>query len=257
MRDDYDRDDREKRRHRFPWWKKLLIKAGIYVALVLAAAIAILIGYNKMKAAYEESIQELKDEIRSPYEVSVDFGDVILGESAQQKELIVMKQDAEVPATIKKSGFLDFQAFEKSQVVIYHGHAQYTVDLSEITEDDVIIDDDANTITIMIPKPSLEVIYEPEHTQIYDESRGLLAFGDIEFTAEETKNNEMKAKILLYDAFTADAYATEQANKYAMLTVQEIYQPLINQAVDAAVKAAEDEFAVGKYYTVRAKIKAD
>ena len=44
MRDDYDRDDREKRRHRFPWWKKLLIKAGIYVALVLAAVIAILIG---------------------------------------------------------------------------------------------------------------------------------------------------------------------------------------------------------------------
>ena len=189
--------------------------------------------------------------IREPYSVEVDLSKPILEQSARTKLLTVKTQKISAAGEIKEAGLFNWAVFSKTKAVVYHGLATFSVDLGTIGEDDISINTDTKTIDIHIGKPSLNIEYLPEETEFFSTSNGLLTFGEMDITPEMNAELETSAKELLYEAVSADDVAKHEAEKFAELSVQEIFEPVVTAAADAAVAELNDPFAVPVYYTVK------
>ena len=77
----------------------------------------------------------------------------------------------------------------------------------------------------------------------------------MDITPEMNAQLETSAKELLYESVSKDDTASKEAEKFAELSIQEIFEPIIVAAVDAAVSEAADPYAVPVYYTVNVIIK--
>lgn len=108
---------------------------------------------------------------------AVDFEEAILGEATRQQLLIVEEQDVSINTTITDAGFLALGIFSKEQVLTIHGYGQYTIDLSEISADDISLDEDTFEVTIRIPHAELhDTVFNPDETEIGDVDRGVAGF---------------------------------------------------------------------------------
>ncbi len=159
---------------------------------------------------------------------AVDFEDVILGEATRQKLLIVEEQEASVNTTSTDTGFMNWKIFSKQQILTIHGTGQYTIDISQISADDISLDEESYELTIVIPHAELHnTTFNPSETEIGDTKRGWLAFGDISLTAEQNKEFETKAVSLLKEELSKEE-CLEEADRFAKLSAYETYQPLVD-----------------------------
>ncbi len=190
-----------------------------------------------------------------PYVVEVDFTPVLLGEAQFEKKLIIMTQKASASEVAQKPGMWSIPAFKQTKAMIFHGEGTYSVDLSSLSQSDFVIDNEARTIKIIIPKPQLTVKLLPEETEFFDTSNGVLRFGEMQITPEAMTTLETQGITRITETLKADANTWETAEKFAKLSVKEIYEPLVVAQVDAAVKNADDEFAIPAYYTIDVEIR--
>ena len=170
---------------------------------------------------------------------AADFQNAVLGAATEHQELIVMEQPLSISTTITKAGLGNFPIFSKMKDVTYYGTGVYTVDLSGMDNDRIIVDEDTYTVTIRIPHAVLQYV-NPELASMEFEytEKGFLAFGDIKLTAEET--NQLETSV--YDAMrerldSQDLY--DEADRFAKLKTWEIFQPLVT-AVSPMFKVETD-----------------
>ena len=103
----------------------------------------------------------------------------------------------------------------------------YTVDLSTIRKGDIVVDDENKVITLRIPHATQEEINIPEdQIQFGDTTKGLLAFGDIKMTIEQAAGVQREARNRMQQKLD-DEKVLETADRFAILSVWEIYSPLI------------------------------
>lgn len=135
---------------------------------------------NSRKNAKIHSISQ--DEIN---EKKIITNETIINELKKKKELIVMEADLSADVTIDAS-WGNWDVFKKMQLIHFYGNGLYTVDLSNIPENNITIDLDHGTISVRIPKPSIKSIYVDEEKTLFESTKnGLLRFGDIRLTPEE------------------------------------------------------------------------
>lgn len=194
---------------------------------------------------------------RVPYVVEVDFTPVLINEAQLEKKLIIMSQKATASETARKTGLFSLPFFKQTKAIIFHGEGTYYVDLSTLSSDDFVIDNEKKTITIYIPKPELSVKLIPEETEFFDSVNGTLRFGEMEIAPETMTMLETQGIERITETLESDANTWETAVKFAKLSVKEIYEPLVAAQVDAAVKNANDEFAVPAYYTIIVEIETE
>ena len=190
-----------------------------------------------------------------PYVVEVDLYPVLFEQKKKKKELIIMSQKATASQTAKKKGLWSLPVFKQTQAILFHGEVTYTVDLSSLSPNDFMIDKDNKTITITIPKPKLSVKLLQNETEFFDSSNGILRFGQMEISAEDLTELQNQGIQKITEDFEADKNNWETVERFAKLSVKEIYEPLIAAQVDAAVKNANDEFAIPAYYSISVVIK--
>ena len=190
-----------------------------------------------------------------PYVVDVDFTPVLLGEAQLEKKLIIMTQKATASETAKKAGLFKLPVFKQTKAIIFHGEGTYYVDLSSLSSSDFVIDDENKTITIFIPKPQLSVKLVSEETEFFDASNGTLRFGEMEITPEAMTTLETQGIARIKESLDSDKNTWETAQKFAKLSVKEIYEPLVAAQIDAALQKASDEYAIPAYYTITVEIK--
>lgn len=156
-----------------------------------------------------------------------DFEEPILGEAMRQRLLIVEEQEAYVNTTIADTGFLNWSIFNKQQALTIHGTGQYTIDLTQISADDISLNEDTYELTICIPHAALhETIFDPSKTEVGDTQNGWLAFGSIKMTAEQQKQFEVTANEKL-EAKLSEESCLEEADRFAKLSAYETYQPIV------------------------------
>lgn len=156
-----------------------------------------------------------------------DFEKPILGDAQQKKLLIVEERPVAVNSTITDNGFLDLGIFTKNQVLTLHGTGTYTVDLTKITNKDIILKD--YVLTVKIPHAELHSVnFDPTQTEIGDAERGWLAFGSINFTADQMKKFETKGVEQLKIALSTKDSLSE-ADRFAKLTTTETLQPIVEE----------------------------
>lgn len=215
-------------------------RAGIDKALVVLSIIAIVLVcfYGVCKSPKDNSIATSTASAESTQEdwyylderTIVDFRDAIIEKFNDESKLVVKSVTANVKVDLKKSGLLDLKIFSKSQTLTYHGTGEYYIDLSVLGEQNIKLDNTNSTVVISIPHAQLEPIeIDPDLFEATETTSGILAFGEMEFTAQEYNGIEKEAKSKLLDKFDqqqyydmADAAAVEEITKLFEKVVQDI-----------------------------------
>ena len=120
--------------------------------------------------------------------------------------------------------------------MVYEGVAQYTVDLSKLTEQDFSVNNELKTLTVRIPYAVLDPINIPaDQIKFRDVQKGWAAPKDIKMTAQESAqlmmqvNDKMKAKLI-------DENIIAQANADAKTVVADL--------LSATVHSIDPDFTV-------------
>lgn len=172
---------------------------------------------------------------------AADFQDAILGDSEQLKKLEVYTINISDAATLVDTGLANIKAFTKTQLITYKGTATYTVDLGELSRDDITLDESEMTVRIKIPHAVLEPINIDENDIGFGEiERGALGFGKISATPEEMAEVQSMARDKMEEKLD-EQKAAEEADRFAKMSVWEIYQPIINAVTTGYSLAVEFE----------------
>ena len=160
-----------------------------------------------------------------------EITDMIATESRQVQELIVYEQDLEAAMDITDM-FLDIEWFKKTQTVHMKATAEYTVDLTKIKDEDIVINRNEKTITVTIPRAKLKsVSIDFKKTTFDDVERNIFGWGDIKLTP--VQQNEVETR--LQDALFAEASETPylaSADMSAMRQLQSIYKKALTKLKD-------------------------
>ncbi len=164
---------------------------------------------------------------------AADFEEAILGETTRQKLLIVEEQEAYVNTTITDTGLFNLGFFNREQALTIHGTGQYTIDLTQITPENIQLNEETYELTIQIPHAVLHnTSFDPGKTEIGDTKNGWLAFGDIELNQEQHKQFETEAVQKLQEKLN-ERERFEEADRFAKLSAYETYQPVVKSVSPA------------------------
>lgn len=165
-----------------------------------------------------------------------DFKDPIILTHQKDSRLIVHTAHLAETISIASEGLGGWEWTSAYQDIVYEGDAQYTVDLSQLSEEDFIVNNELKTLTVRIPYAVLSPINIPaEQIKFRDVKKGWAAPKDIKLTAEENAQltiqvtTKMKAKLI-------DENIIDVANQNAKLVVAEL--------LSATVHSIDPEFTV-------------
>lgn len=170
--------------------------------------------------------------------VRVDFSKILLSGQAEMRKLIVVSQEATASYKLSKNLIKNatFSITQKEEEVHYTAIGYFTVDLSNLSANDIMDDSENKILTIMVEEPKLETVtIDPEKIYTDNKKNGLFAWGNLEITVEDYRNIEINLKSRLEDAYNTSSNL-EMARRNGLLMVAEVYEPIIN--------AIDDEYSV-------------
>ena len=160
-----------------------------------------------------------------------DFQNPILETHGRESRLIVHTAHLSETISIASEGLGGWDWTSAYQDIVYEGDAQYTVDLSHLSQEDFTVNNELKTLTVRIPYAVLSPINIPaDKIKFRDVKKGWAAPKDIKLTAEESAqlmiqvSNKMKAKLI-------DENIIDAANRDAKLVVADLLSTTV-QAVD-------------------------
>ena len=166
----------------------------------------------------------------------VDFREPILLTHGKDSRLIVHTAHLSETISIASQGLGGWAWTSAYQDIVYEGDAQYSVDLSQLSEEDFVVNNDLKTLTVRIPYAVLSPINIPaDQIKFRDVKKGWAAPKDIRLTAEENTqltmqvHDKMKAKLI-------DENIIAAANENAKTVVAEL--------LSATVQSIDPEFTV-------------
>lgn len=165
-----------------------------------------------------------------------DFKEPILLTHGKESRLIVHTAHLSETISIASEGLGGWEWTSAYQDIVYEGDAQYTIDLSQLSEKDFTVNNESKTLTVKIPYAVLDPINIPaDQIKFRDVKKGWAAPKDIKLTAEENTqlaiqvNNKMKAKLI-------DENIINVANESAKIVVADLFS--------ATVRSIDPEFTV-------------
>ena len=165
-----------------------------------------------------------------------DFKEPIVLTHGKESRLIVHSAHLSETISIASEGLGGWEWTSAYQDIVYEGDAQYVVDLSGLSDEDFIVNNEQKILTVRIPYAQLLPINIPaEQIKFRDVKKGWAAPKDIKLTAEESAqlmirvNNKMKAKLIDENIITV-------ANESAKIVVADL--------LSATVHAVDPEFTV-------------
>ncbi|MBQ9911973.1 MAG: DUF4230 domain-containing protein [Firmicutes bacterium] len=159
-----------------------------------------------------------------------DFAEVVLGDGSQLRKVQVLTYKVSDVATITSAGLGDLSIFSKTKSVTYNGTAVYTVDLSRLNVSSFEVDKENRKLTMKIPHAQLEPVnIQSKDIEFGETENGLLSFGELKLTPEQMAEIQTAAQEKMVSKLDKEDIA-EQADRFAQMTVFEIYQPLVNKA---------------------------
>lgn len=160
-----------------------------------------------------------------------DFKDPIILAHGKDARLIVYTAELSEVVSMADEGWGGFKWNSTYQEAKYFGQAEYTVDLSQLSEEDFIVNNEQKILTVRIPYAVLSPInILNDKTQFKDTEKGWLGPKEVKMTSEELNKimleveEKMKAQLI-------DDNIMAKANEEAKIVVAELLTATI-QAVD-------------------------
>ena len=175
----------------------------------------------------------------------------LVGKAKQKKEFIVMEQPVTVGKQEKKEGLFKASVFRQTQYIEYNGIGKYTIDLNDFSESNIEVDNNNKKIIITLPEPKLNV--EFKDMKAYDTSNGILTFGEMDLTSDIQNELIQKAVTDMEEELTTNETLKSNALRYAEMSVESLFQPVIN-TVQNNFKEQGENNDIDWCYTVEANI---
>lgn len=224
--------------------QKLLTLAALF-AITLVSILA-LRGLPAGEGEFEDSVaREIAREMEENQIVlsgkgglrkAADFRESILLAHGKDARLIVYTAELSEAVALASEGWGGYKWNSTYQEVKYFGQAEYTVDLSQLSQEDLQVNNEQKLLTVRIPYATLTPIrILDDKTQFKDAERGWLGPKDVELTPEQhgklmlAVKEKMKAQLL-------DREIPTKANEAAKTAVAEL--------LTAAVQSVDPEFSV-------------
>ncbi len=130
-------------------------------------------------------------------DITILTEETLVNEVKSVNKLIPLEVELSQSILINRS-FWDLEIFKKCKTITFFANCSYSVDFSNITTKDILLDNTNKHITISIPSPEVfSVNIDENKTKYSDPELGLLRFGDIQLSSEEFGHLRTK----LYDEF--------------------------------------------------------
>ncbi|MCR1951976.1 DUF4230 domain-containing protein [Bacillus cereus] len=109
----------------------------------------------------------------------------LVNEIKNVNKIIPLEVELSKTVTIDKS-WGDLEILKKYKRIRFFANCSYSIDLSQITTDDIDIDDKNRELSLTLAKPEIfSININREKTEYEESSNGLLRFGEIKLTSEE------------------------------------------------------------------------
>ena len=232
-----------------PAAKTAAAKKLVALVLLFALILVSILIFRGRPQREREFVDQVADQIEQEMEdnriilsskgvrrTAAEFREPILLTHGKESRLIVHTARLSETISIASEGLGGWAWTSTYQDVQYTGEAQYTVDLSGLSDGDFAVNNELKTLTVRIPYAQLAPINIPaEQIKIRDVHKGWAAPGDVKLTAEENAqllmqvNDKMKAKLI-------DENVIAAANESAKTVVAEL--------LSATVRSIDPEFTV-------------
>ena len=224
--------------------RKLIALVTLF-ALIIASIVVIRCFPTKESEFVDSVADEIQQEMdenqiviskKSGRRTVADFKDPIILAHGKDARLIIYTAELSEVVSLANEGWGGFKWNSTYKEAKYFGLAEYTVDLSQLSEEDFIVNNELKILTVRIPYPVLSPInILDDRTQFNDTEKGWLGPKDVELTPEEhTKimlevKEKMKAQLI-------DQNIMAKANEEAKTVVAEL--------LAATIQAVDPEFTV-------------
>lgn len=224
--------------------EKLLVNIIFVICVVLSVGV-LLFGVVRTKIK-EKSIESVKKTFTPSYDdeevyhlnekTTVNFYDPIIEQFNKESQLVVSSADASIELNLKQTGVFDVGLLNKTQKITYKGTGRFYVDMSDLSQDNIDVDEENKTVTIFVPHTKLLPIeIDPNRFESEDAKKGLLAFGDLKFTPKEYNDLQTEVKTKLEKRINVKENRLK-ADDNAISEITKIYEPI--------VKSLDEEYSV-------------
>ena len=224
--------------------KKLLVL--ILVFAVIIVSIVVIRSFPDKESEFVDTVAgEIEQEMAENHIVLsrkggrrtvADFKDPIILAHGKDARLIVYTAELSEVVSMADEGWGGFKWNSTYQEAKYFGQAEYTVDLSQLSEKDFIVNNEQKILSVRIPYAVLSPInILNDKTQFKDTEKGWLGPKEVKMTSEELNKimleieEKMKAQLI-------DENIMAKANEEAKVVVAEL--------LTATIQTVDPEFTV-------------
>ena len=199
-----------------------LVVGGLIIA---TGGVCYNLGYNNNTSppTYKTEIIQTNDD-----EVRINYKDIILEELHEEAQLIICSNKMIIPMTFEENHWYG----DKTQDIEFSAIGKWIIDFSEITSDNIVMNENSKSITIFLSRPIKEVQLLEEETSFGEVKKGIFVFGDIVHTPEEYENIKHNIKC---QALTKMIDMDEQAEKAASNSIKRIITTVVKQNYDIKI----------------------
>ena len=225
-------------------WKRLLMLAAIFGFIIVS--ILLIRSIPKKESAFVDNVAEQIQQEMAENQIVLsskgirrtvaDFQEPIILMHGKDSRLIIYTAELSETVSLGSEGWGGFKWNSTYQEANYFGLAEYTVDLSRLSEKDFMVNNELKVLTVRIPYAALSPINILEDkTQFKDTEKGWLGPKDVELTPEQHNKlmlevkEKMKAQLIDQDIMA-------KANEEAKIAVAEL--------LSATVQSVDPEFTV-------------
>ena len=164
--------------------------------------------------------------------VRIDYKQIILDELIEQKQIIIASNKMRIPFVQTEKHWWG----DKSQEIEFSAIGRFVVDLDKLNSQDIMVDEASKTVTIYMTKPTKMVELLEDETKFGETKKGLLVWGDIEYTLEEVESIKHEVKC---DALVEMDKLMEQAKECAKDSTETIIKIVVKDDYQVNVRWVE------------------
>ena len=207
-----------------------MIKKGVVVG-VLATTIT---GAGIYLYGMNRDTEEIRKTtiINQENKIRIDYKQIILDKLIEQKQIIIASNKMRIPFTQTEKHWYG----GKTQEIEFSAIGRFVVDLVKLNAQDIMVDEASKTVTIYMTKPSKMVELLEDETKFGETKKGLLVWGDIEYTLEEVESIKHEVKC---DALVEMDKLMEQAKECAKNSIESIIRIVIKDDYQVNVRWVE------------------
>ena len=167
-------------------------------------------------------------------DIKISTKDSIIDKIHNTNKIIPLELELSQSVLIDNS-WGDLDVLKKYKNITYFAVCSYMIDLSKISTNDISINNTSKIITITIPNPTIYLIdFDYDKTQYEESINGLLRFGNISISPEDSIRIENDVKIKLKEKMLEDSLYSK-STKASKESISNLLRQILGQDFNVSV----------------------